>query len=315
MNPNKEYLMTLNELRRIFPDIENDFSESQQKESFIMMSGGRKGVPPNIIKKYLLRKGVKYQFNTIAHVNLKGGVGKTTSTVSMAVRAVQYGFKTCILDLDSQGSASLSFGITPDDDEPVFCDVWQKPEEMLIGSLRMITKNLYILPSSMENGLLDLQLMEPASQKFAARNVCNILKKEGFDLVFIDCPPSLGAAVISSICAADCIVIPVCHDAFSIKGLESTLKETESICEAFDLSKPIIKILYSHFDRRIKNSIEAFNILASKYNKQLIPIPIRTSSEFSNALENGETIFSSAQRSNAKDDYDRYTRHLLGFKF
>ncbi|RLC13473.1 MAG: hypothetical protein DRI57_16125, partial [Deltaproteobacteria bacterium] len=120
------------------------------KQELIPLPGGKVGIPSQLARMYLsLKEGVDYSFRVLAHINLKGGVGKTTSTISFATRAVQYGFKTCILDMDSQGSASLAFDMVPEDDDPIFCDVWQNPGEMLMGSLKMIQKNLYILPSSL----------------------------------------------------------------------------------------------------------------------------------------------------------------------
>ncbi|OQY57663.1 MAG: hypothetical protein B6245_15930 [Desulfobacteraceae bacterium 4572_88] len=285
------------------------------KQELIPLPGGKVGIPSQLARMYLsLKEGVDYSFRVLAHINLKGGVGKTTSTISFATRAVQYGFKTCILDMDSQGSASLAFDMVPEDDDPIFCDVWQNPGEMLMGSLKMIQKNLYILPSSLDNGLLDISLINPASQKNAVRGVCDILRANGFNLVLIDCPPSLGTAVISAICAASVIVIPMCGDKFSFKGLKLTMNEIFSIYEAFKLEKPEIRILFTKFDKREKISKSALKQLSSEYEEYLLPVPIRTSTEFSKALENKGTVFAVLKNTKAKNDYDKYVRQILGLK-
>lgn len=284
-------------------------------KELIPLPGGKVGIPSQLARMYLsLKEGVDYSFRVLAHINLKGGVGKTTSTISFASRAVQYGFKTCILDMDSQGSASLAFDLVPEDDDPIFCDVWQNPEEMLMGSLKMIQDDLYILPSSLDNGLLDISLINPMSQKNAVRGVCEVLRANGFNLVLIDCPPSLGTAVISAICAAGIIVIPVCSDKFSFKGLKLTLNEIFSIHEAFQLEKPEIRILFTKFDRREKIADHALKQLSSEYKDYLIPVPIRTSTEFSKSLENKGTVFSVPKKTKAKNDYDKYVREILGIK-
>lgn len=254
-------------------------------------------------------------FRTLAHINMRGGIGKTTATISLATRAAQLGYKVCILDLDSQGSASLAFRVVLADDDPVFYDVWQKPDEMLLGALREVQSGLCLLPSSLQNGLLDSALANPVSQKRAVRGVCDVLKANGFDLVIVDCPPSLGAAVISTICAAETIVVPSGADAFSMKGIQITTREIGSICETFGLPSPQIRILYSRFDRRERVSLAALERLQETYPEELLGSVIRTSSEFNKALGRSKTIFAIPGRSRAKDDYDGYVREILGIPY
>jgi chromosome partitioning protein len=309
-----KYMLTTTELGKLVGQEVNDVRGSFDKKDLVKTPGGKTQIPPGMVQDYLAARGIDYTFKVVAHINMRGGVGKTTSTVSAATRAAQYGFKTCILDMDSQGSASLALDVIPGENDPIFCDVWQHPDEMVMGSLKLIEENLYILPSSLENGLLDISLVNPSSQKNAVRGVCEELKTNGFDLVVIDCPPSLGTAVISTICAADIIAIPVCHDPFSFKGLEITLGEIMSICETFRIEKPKVKVLYTKFDRRISMSLEALQQLSSAYGEYLIPVPIRTNTEFSKAFRQKETVFASTRKSTAKDDYDMYVRYLLGFE-
>ncbi len=259
-------------------------------------------VRPSMVREFLLENNMDYSARVVAHINLKGGTGKTTSAISTASRAAQYGFRTCIIDMDSQASASFAFGMVPGDDDPIFCDVWQNPSDMVMGAVREISEYLYILPSSLDNGLLDMQLINPAAQKNAVNGVCEELLRNEFDLIVLDCPPSLGTAIISTICAADTIVIPLGYDAFSKKGLELTIEEVRSICDTFNLTPPEIKLLFTKFDRRIKMARESFDHLFAQYPDAMIPFPIRTSSEFSKTLERHETIFASTRKNTAKDD-------------
>ena len=189
---------------------------------------------------------------------------------------------------------------------------WQRPADTLSGALLMIQEDLYILPSALENSLLDVALTNPAAQKDAVREVCMELRRNGFDLVMVDCPPSLGAAVISTICAAHIIVIPVGHDTFSLRGMRLTRQEIRSICRTFSLEPPVEKILYTNFDRRLKLSTERLRQLYYEFNDTLVPVPIRTSSEYSKSLAEHRTIFASTNKSYAKHDYDLYDRHFLG---
>ncbi len=263
------------------------------------------------VRRFLEERGVMYRPRVIAHITMRGGTGKTTATISAAVRAAQYGFKVCILDLDPQGSSTLAFDAAPDEGDPIFLDVWQNPREFIPDALKTIRENLALLPSSLENALLDASLINPGSQKKAVKDVCEALKACGYDAIIIDCPPSLGIAVISTICAVDIAVIPVGSDAFSIRGLEITLNEIASIRDTFGLPMPEIRILYSRHDRREKVSGDMLDSLRRRYVHLPLTV-IGTSSEFSKALAAGKTVFSSFRKSQARDDYDRYVRDLFG---
>lgn len=281
------------------------------KDELIPLPGGKWGLTPDAVKKYLSAKGVQYKPRVTAFINLKGGTGKTTSAISVATRAMQYGYKTCILDMDAQANSTLALDVVPDEEDPIFCDVWQNPESMVMGSIRLITDGLYILPSSLENSLLDVNLINPGSQKNAVLGVCEVIRRNGFDLITIDCPPSLGTAVISAICAADIIVIPTCCDEFSLKGLDFTLNEIKSICETFSLKTPGIHILLTQFDKRLNISTHARERISSKYPEYSVPFPIRTSSLYSKMLEKHKTVFGLTGKHRAKTDYDRYVKFLL----
>ncbi len=310
-NNSPKYILTTLELSRLTNGKTGEVKSNLEQEHLVPLPGNKTGVPSTLVKEYLTDKGIDYSFRVIVFANMKGGVGKTTSAVSIATRAVQYGFRTCILDMDSQGSASFFFDMMPEDNDPIFSDIWQNPDDMVMGAIEEIEDNLYLLPSSLDNGLLDLNLINPASQKNAVNDVCLTLQNNGFDLVIVDCPPSLGTAVISSVCAADIITIPVCSDAFSIKGLQLVLSETHSICSTFNIKMPKIQILYTKFDKRAAISEEAFHDLTSQYGDYLFARPIRTSTEFSKALAKNESIFASFRKSNGKEDYDHFVKHLL----
>ncbi|MGK5090750.1 ParA family protein [Deltaproteobacteria bacterium TL4] len=310
-----QYLLTLEEMAQLLNCSSTKLSKKLKIKLSSESSSNKITLTPQVVKQHLQQCGYPYAFRIIANINLRGGIGKTTCTITTASRAAQYGFKTCILDLDAQGSTSHAFDQTPDEEEPIFYDIWQKPAEQVMGAVKQVDEFLYILPSSLQNALLDMSLSSPAAQKNAVRQVCEELRKNHFDLILIDCPPSLGAAVISSICAATMIVIPVWGDPFSFKGADLTLQELNSICETFGLPIPKIKLLFSRYDKREKIAAETLERLQTIYKDYFIPTIIRTSTEFSKALQRQETIFASNLKNVAKDDYDAFVRELLGLKF
>lgn len=310
----QKYLLTPTELASVVGKSVPGVSKAFKDFETVELAGRRVGLPPELVRQYLEKEGVNYSFRTISHLNLRGGIGKTTASTTLATRAVQYGHRVVLLDLDSQGSASLNFNIIPNENDPVFIDVWQD-QRKLKDALVKIEEHLFILPSSLNNGLLDSALSKPSDQKAAVKSVCRELQKLGFTLVIIDCPPSLGAAIVSTICASDTIVIPVGSDIFSTRGLKLTLEEIQSVCSTFNVAIPETRILFSKYDGREKLSISTLTELAQDpvYSKLLLPCFIRTSSELPKVTKDRETVFSRLKKSTAREDYDMYARQILGF--
>jgi chromosome partitioning protein len=267
---------------------------------------------PSVVREVRRASGVTAPFRVVAVMNLKGGVGKTTSVVTIASRAVQYGFRTCVLDLDAQASATLALGVEPAEGDLIFRDVWAAPAETVPKALHEVQEFFSLLPSALENSVLDVELVRPASQKAAVAAVCDVLGTLGFDLVVVDCPPSLGAASISAACAADTVLVPAGNDAFSLRGIELTMEEVAAIRKTFGLGPVDVRLLCTMVDGRETLSARYPAELAERYGEQLLPGVVRRSTEFSKALERRETIFAAQGRSGPKTDYDRATRALLG---
>jgi chromosome partitioning protein len=285
------------------------------KDQITDLGGGRPAVEPPVVREKLEEKGFPFNKSVIAHINLKGGIGKTTTAITCATRAAQLGFRVVVLDLDSQASASVAFNLLPEDEAPVFYDLWSKPGEFLPRALKSIDPDLSILPSSLVNGLLDTALASPKHQKRAVRQVCDVLL-ESFDLVFIDCPPSLSTAVISSICAADHIVMPYSGDPFAFKGLELTFEEIEAIADTFQLAMPQIHLLFTGYDRRqnLHKKMEAKVQDTFAGEGRVIHAPIGVSTRYSKALDRHETIFASYRKNPQKTDYHTFFLRLLNWQ-
>jgi chromosome partitioning protein len=305
------YAMSLRELANSMKWEEKEIKEILAEKLGVKLNHFYAPVPVPSVRDLFFLKQRQYSYKTVAFINLKGGVGKTISAANTATRAVQYGYRTCMIDLDMQASLTLLFDRAPGDEDPIFFDIWQEPGKLSMKAIRCIEDFLFILPSSLENGLLDSSLTKPAAQKNAVRGVCSELKDNQFDLVVIDCPPSLGTAVISSICAADIVVIPMTNDSFSLKGLKLTLEEIQSICGTFGIEEPQIKVLFTMYDKRQTMTRDIYQQVEKNFHQYLTPGIIRTSSEYSKAIARGETVFASSRKSQAKEDYDQFVKYIL----
>ena len=267
-------------------------------------------IAPSVVREKLEAHGHLAQRDVIAFINLKGGTGKTTSSVTCARRACDFGLKTCLLDLDAQASATFMLAQNRLETTHPFIEFWDKPKEVS-SALINIDEQLSLLPSSLDNSLLDLQLSRPVSQKNAVKECCDELFQMGNDLIFVDCPPSLGAGVISTICASNKLIIPTTADSFALRGIDLTISATEAISEAFGRKPPEIFILLTHFDRRIKMSESVLADLKQRYGDRVIPQPIRTSSYFAQAQEQNRTVFDFPKAKKPQLDYDYAVRTML----
>lgn len=243
--------------------------------------------------------------------NLKGGVGKTHLSFATAVRLSLYGLKVALIDLDQQGNATQACGVDAEK-HPVLLDIIQQKlniKECMVN----VAPGIDLLPSRIENAVLDNLFAInglPVDKELKKR--INILK-DSYDIIFIDCPPSLGQTVTSAALAADHILVPVDPERFSLSGLKVTLRELNTnVAEKFETSLDI-SIVLNKFDGRTGLSHAT---LAALFNdeflqKRLFKTFIRTSQELPNAVSKNKTIFDSLRASSAKEDIDLLAREII----
>ncbi len=304
----EKYLCTATDIANItgksLPAITKFFKDNSHKQ------GKRVLLQKSKVREYLQKHGHNFDFLYSVHVNLRGASCKSTSTTVIASRLASLGYKVAVLDQDPQSSASLAFGYVSKDEDSILIDVIENPAS-LMSSLKMIEEGLYLLPSNLGNTVLDNVLgSHPAKQKSAIADLVLTLKKNGFDAVLIDCPPSLGSSVISAIASipqvGGSLFIPTVSDVFSLKGIQLLTSEAKKIWSSFGLQQPDIKILFARFDGRERLSLEAWSYLQkhTEFSKYLLPTYIKTDSSIPKSQKFGETLYAQTQKSSGKEDYD-----------
>lgn len=265
---------------------------------------------------YLRHKEAKQLFNLkvnpkiVAFELVKGGVGKTSLSFHCAIRASLYGLRCALIDLDQQANLTRAFRVNASS-SPVMIDVIReklKMEDVLIN----VADGIDLLPSRFENAMLNTFLLINA---FPLDRVFKQLiepLKNSYDLIFLDCPPDLGATVTATAITSDFIVSPIEPDEFSTAGLELTLSELSNISQKY--SKDIqIKIVLNKFNTKTNLSHQTLATLVNsdKTRNLLLKSFIRTSQDFPNAFDKGLSIFDTLKASVAKEDIDLLTRELL----
>lgn len=213
--------------------------------------------------------------------NQKGGVGKTTTTVSLAGFSELHGAKTLLIDMDPHGSMTSYFGYDPESIQPSLYDIFQvnKIDRRFVQSIIRNTryKNLDILPASTAIATLDKQLGAKSGMGLAVVNAIKHLS-DVYDHVFIDCPPMLGVLMVNALAACDQLIIPVQTEFLAMKGLERMLNTLHMIerAKSIEISYTIVPTMY---DKRTRASVESLQLLRENHAEHvwssMIPIDTR----------------------------------------
>ena len=163
---------------------------------------------------------------TIAIMNQKGGVGKTTTSVNLAAALARAGARVCIIDMDPQGHASLHLGLECASEAPTIYDVFA--EQATVDDVRqLMAENLSIIPSNIDLAAVEVELANIKGREFILRDAINHWKEQNrFDYVVMDCPPSLGVLTINALCAVTEVLIPLQPHFFALQGLSKLFETT-----------------------------------------------------------------------------------------
>ena len=159
-------------------------------------------------------------------MNQKGGVGKTTTSVNLAAALAKAGAKVCIIDMDTQGHASLHLGLECGPEMPSIYDVFAGAAT--IDEVRqLVAENLSIIPSNIDLAAVEVELANTKGREFILRDAMKNWKElNRFDYVVMDCPPSLGVLTINALCAVTEVFIPLQPHFFALQGLSKLFETT-----------------------------------------------------------------------------------------
>ncbi|MFW5443676.1 MAG: ParA family protein [Methylococcaceae bacterium] len=214
--------------------------------------------------------------------NQKGGVGKTTTVVSLGGLLSSWGFKTLLVDLDPHGSLTSYFKMNPDEIESsvynLFHDTGQKKKNIDPKSYIAKTKfdGLSVLPASTAIATLDRQVASLGGMGLVVANALSKVEND-YDFVLIDSPPMLGILMINALAACDHIIIPSLSEHLAIKGLERMMHTVEMVFKSRKHA-PHFTIVPTMFDKRTKAARESLVFLRQNYAENVWQsvIPIDT---------------------------------------
>jgi chromosome partitioning protein len=186
---------------------------------------------------------------TIAIVNQKGGVGKTTTTINLSTSMALAEKDILVIDTDPQGNLTTGFGINRETLDKSLYDVYIGNYSIEEVIKEISIPHLYIVPSTIDLLAVEVELVNMANRERVLSNALLKIKNK-FKYIFIDCPPSLGLLTLNSLVAADSVIVPVQCEYYSLEGLSLLSKTIKLVRSSFNPNLDIEGILLTMFDQR-----------------------------------------------------------------
>ena len=184
----------------------------------------------------------------VAIANQKGGVGKTTTAINIATAMAATGWKVLLVDLDPQGNASTGIGIGAAERERSSYDLLidELPLAECVSQSRI--PGLDVVPATVDLSGAEVELVAVDNRTDRLRRALS--GETGYDICFIDCPPSLGLLTLNALAAADTLLVPLQCEFFALEGLSQLLQTVERVQQRFNPDLGIVGIALTMYDRR-----------------------------------------------------------------
>lgn len=245
----------------------------------------------------------------IAVANQKGGVAKTTSVASIGAAMAESGRRVLLVDLDPQASLTFSLGVDPDAVEVSVHEVVLGQAE-ITDALLEAAEDIDLLPSTIELAGAEAQLLTRPGREFVLQSVLEEVRAD-YDVILLDCSPSLGVLTLAALTAATGLIIPMQAEMLSHRGVGQLLDTVKDVKKLLNKKLKTIGILPTMYDGRSNHAREVLEDLGGRYKLPVLTPPIPRTVRFAEAPAAGRSILETARSSKGAVAYREVTESIL----
>jgi len=246
----------------------------------------------------------------IALCNQKGGVGKTTSTISLGAALAEYGRRVLVVDFDPQGALSAGLGMPSHDVVTIYDLLLGRETDSRKAVMATNTPNLHLIPANIDLSAAEVHLVnEVAREQILARVLRPLLGD--YDVILVDCQPSLGLLTVNALTAAHGVLIPLECEYFALRGVALLVETIEKVKDRLNPAIQLDGILATMYDARTLHSREVLERVVETFGDQVFETVIGRTVKFPDATVAGAPITSYAPDHPAAEAYRQLARELI----
>ena len=247
----------------------------------------------------------------VAVCNQKGGVGKTTTTINLGAALAEFGRRVLLVDFDPQGALSVGLGIQPHELEATVYNLLMergtRTEDVVI---KTSVANMHLLPSNIDLSGAEVQLVHEVGREFVLGGVLEPMLPE-YDVVLIDCQPSLGLLTVNALACADGILVPLECEYFAMRGVALLTETIDKVSRRINPKLSMDGLLATMYDSRTLHSREVLTRVVDRFGDEVFHTVISRTVRFPDATVAGEPITNFDPASTGATAYRELAKEVL----